>query len=460
MSDLSRTLTYAATQTARVAFYGAHYLVARMVARDAFTEMPVPEHPIPSLTTTLAAMRALFAKDWANVEAGIYPAPIDPVGEMRAAMKSTRYLMDIPRVARRRRRHGHSEVKDADDLPRYFRQNFHFQTGGYLSRDSAKLYDFQVEALFAGTADAMRRQAFVPIAKYLEGRKLAQTTLLDIGAGTGRFLSFVKRARPDLKAIALDLSEPYLEEARRNLARHKHIEFVHGAAEKMPLPDCSVDAAVSIFLFHELPPKIRAAAAKEIARLLKPGGIFVLADSIQYGDTPEFDGMIDAFPHLLHEPYFTSYAKTDFTKLFGEAGLKGEGSEIAYLTKISVFRKLTPSARGGAARGRPKRKPASLRLRAQRGCPRKDRDGPWWRSWCSHLSRQSFFAGSRWKTSASPQSAPRWAGRWKSLPESRPPDWTETSACRPRPCASHPHSLHRKVRRPSCPRQSPRLSPR
>src|ERR1700692_632201 len=189
MSDMSRALTYAATQTARVAFYGAHYLAARIVARDAFSGMPVPKRPIPSLATMLAAMRALFTKDWYNVEAGLYPAPIDPIGEMRAAMKSTRFLFDIPRVAKRQKRGGHSEVKGTgENLPRYFRQNFHFQTDGYLSEKSAKLYDFQVEALFAGTADAMRRQAFVPVAKFLEDRDAKKTTLLDIGAGTGRFL--------------------------------------------------------------------------------------------------------------------------------------------------------------------------------------------------------------------------------------------------------------------------------
>ncbi len=63
----------------------------------------------------------------------------------------------------------------------------------------------------------MRRRAYVPIAKYLEGRKNA--TLLDIGAGTGRFLSFVKSVQPALKTIALDLSEPYLEARAACVAR-------------------------------------------------------------------------------------------------------------------------------------------------------------------------------------------------------------------------------------------------
>lgn len=342
MPSRAQALTYAAAQTARVAFYGAHYLAARVLSRDTFSALEKPGHPIPSLAATARAMRDLFAQDWKNVEAGLYPLPVDLADEMRHALKSTRYLADIPRVVRRQKRHGHDEVKArAKGKPRYYQQNFHYQTDGYLSDDSARLYEFQVEALFAGTADAMRRRAYVPIAKYLKGRKNA--TLLDIGAGTGRFLSFVKSVQPDLTTIALDLSEPYLNRARRALRDYENIEFLEAPAEKMPLKSASVDVAVSIYLFHELPPKVRGEVAKEIARVLKPGGIFVFADSIQYGDAPDFDGLIDVFPELLHEPYYSSYAKADFTKLFGAAGLKRSETDTAYLTKVATFQKPTRS---------------------------------------------------------------------------------------------------------------------
>jgi len=338
----SRTqqIAFAGLQTARVAFYGAHYLAARLAGRESFSAIEKTEHPVPSLAAMARAMTALFAQDWKNVEAGLYPAPLNILKEARRAMASIDYLRDIPKVVNRQKRHGHSEarVKAANEkLPRYFQQNFHYQTDGYLSEDSAKIYDFQVEALFAGTAEAMRRRAYVPIAKYLESRDASKTTLLDIGAGTGRFLSFVKSVQPDLNVIALDLSAPYLARAKRALRRAKGAKFVEAPAEDMPLKDASVDIAVSIYLFHELPPKVRAAVAKEIARVLKPGGLFILADTIQYGDAPEFDGLIDAFPELLHEPYYKTYAQTDLVKLFG--GLKHASDDIAYLTKISVFEK-------------------------------------------------------------------------------------------------------------------------
>jgi ubiquinone/menaquinone biosynthesis C-methylase UbiE len=343
MAITTGRLTYAAAQTARVAFYGAHYLAARVIARDAFAAIDKLSHPIPSLRAMLKAMRELFAQDWRNVEAGLYPMPLDLGTETRRAASSLRFLADIPRVAARQKRRGHSDVAGlADGLPRYYRQNFHFQTDGYLSENSARLYDFQVESLFAGTADAMRRRAFVPLAQFLDGRSTRNKTLLDLGCGTGRFLSFVKSARPQWKAIALDLSEPYLERARRSLSGQGHAQFIAAPAEAIPLPDASVDAAVSIFLFHELPPKIRVAVAREVSRVLKPDGIFVLADTIQYGDLPGFDGLIDVFPTLMHEPYYTSFAKTDLDALFGAEGLTRVGRDIAYMTKITVFQKRRP----------------------------------------------------------------------------------------------------------------------
>jgi ubiquinone/menaquinone biosynthesis C-methylase UbiE len=340
MATRTERLTYGAAQTARVAFYGAHYLAARLVARDAFSSLGDLKGKMPSLRALLRAMQDLFRKDWANVERGLYPMPVDLARDFARATSSVRFWADIPNVTRRQKARGHSEaLAKGEGLPRYYRQNFHFQTDGYLSEHSAKLYDFQVEALFGGTAEAMRRRAYVPLAEYIAQKNSSKLTLLDIGAGTGRFLSFVKTVQPELKTIALDLSEPYLDRARATLAKFSDTEFIAGAAEAMPLPAASVDMAISIYLFHELPPKIRALAAREIARVLKPGGIFVLADTIQYGDLPDFDGLIDAFPRLLHEPYYAGFAKSDLNATFGPAGLKFESRDLAYLTKVSVFRK-------------------------------------------------------------------------------------------------------------------------
>jgi len=68
-----------------------------------------------------------------------------------------------------------------------------------------------------------------------------------------------------------------------------------GNAELLPVPDESQDAVTSIFLFHELPPKVHRTVFRECARVLKPGGRLVLVDSLQRGDQPDYEGLLYHF---------------------------------------------------------------------------------------------------------------------------------------------------------------------
>jgi hypothetical protein len=62
-------------------------------------------------------------------------------------------------------------------------------------------------------------------------------------------------------------------------------------------------------------------------------------ETVQFGDAPAFDGLLDVFPSLMHEPYYSSYAKADLDAVFAPAGLKRVEVDIAYLTKIVTFEK-------------------------------------------------------------------------------------------------------------------------
>ena len=339
-------LQYGMRQGARVAWYAGHYLAAQRLAGHGkrLGDTPTaPGHPMPTGSSVYTAMRRLFERDLANIEAGLYRMPDDGLrNPLRLMARSRRFFRDLPRVDARRTAHGHSEVLSEarkGRYPRYYLQNFHYQTDGWLSRESAKLYDTQVEILFSGSADAMRRQALVPLRAAMSGRDQRGLKLLDVACGTARFLRFVKENYPRLPVTGLDLSADYLEEAREGLARRSGVDWVEANAEAMPLGDAEFDLVSSIFLFHELPPKVRSVVAGEIARVLKPGGILILVDSIQYGDIPEFDGLLDAFPVNFHEPYYKGYAQSDLVALFGEAGLERVSEDVAFLSKVVTFRK-------------------------------------------------------------------------------------------------------------------------
>lgn len=347
MRDIGRA-RYAAAQGARVAWYLSQYMLARRISgpfdRPGEPKFQ-PQAPEGDSKRIRNAFLDLFAKDRANIEAGLYPAPNDVrlTRAISALRNSANFFIDLPRVDQRRMERDGVEVRDAakgdGSFPTYYLQNFHYQTGGWLSEDSAKLYDTQVEILFGGAADAMRRIALGSLARALKGKDQRRVQLLDVASGNGRFLRQVLAAYPRIAATGLDLSPAYCAEARQRLRHWSQVEIVSGAVERAPFDDAQFDAVSCVYLFHELPPRVRREAAREIGRVLKPGGTFVLADSVQTGDTPDLDRMLEYFPVGFHEPYFSSYLKEDFAALFGEHGFEVEEVELAFLTKIIRFRK-------------------------------------------------------------------------------------------------------------------------
>jgi ubiquinone/menaquinone biosynthesis C-methylase UbiE len=342
MSLLER-VSYTARQGARVAWYMGHYFAsqryrAEVTAPDIRTEKP--RKPGPGLARIMEEMGELFARDLANAERGLYPLPRDY--DPQPIRRSRHYFSDLPVAARRRAERRGTEIyspERAQELPAYFLQNFHFQTGGYLTEESAKLYDTQVEVLFSGTANAMRRQCLVPIAEFMKGRDQRNTKLLDVACGTGRFVRFVKQAYPRLRVTASDLSETYLEEAKEHIKPYSGVAFKQAKAEALPFEDASFDIVTSIYLFHEVPPKVRREIAHEFARVLKPGGLLVFMDSVQSGDKPGFEGLLESFPISFHEPYYPSYTKEDLSAIFAEAGLQTQKQEPIFLSKLVVARK-------------------------------------------------------------------------------------------------------------------------
>lgn len=345
MAPLGSRLRYAAGQSARVAWYVGHYAALNRLRgpmRPPGEEPFRPNAPIPQLSDLLKSMRGLFDRDYKNIASGVYLAPETDNDPRKLIDKSIRFFLDAKKVDERRLAKRHSEVRAGAPegrYPNYYLQNFHFQTDGWLSEKSADLYDTQVEILFAGTADAMRRQALVPIADHLKGRDQRQVQLLDIACGTGRFLREVKRNWPGLNVTGLDLSPDYLEKTRKTLAQWARVELVQGAAEKIPLPAKSQDIVTATYLFHELPPKIRKAVAREISRVLKPGGRFIFVDALQTGDHDAFNSLLEFFPAAFHEPYFSTYVDEDLDKLFGAVGLKRSVTSSGYLTKVVAYEK-------------------------------------------------------------------------------------------------------------------------
>jgi ubiquinone/menaquinone biosynthesis C-methylase UbiE len=98
-------------------------------------------------------------------------------------------------------------------------------------------------------------------------------SVLDAGCGTGRLLRRAYRYWPDAHLIGVDPAPGMIEKAK---LLTPNATFYTSMAEALPLEDASVDLALSTTSFHHW--QDQAAGIREIARVLRPGGYFILVD--------------------------------------------------------------------------------------------------------------------------------------------------------------------------------------
>ena len=105
--------------------------------------------------------------------------------------------------------------------------------------------------------------------------------MLDLGSGGGIDCLLAAREVGERgSVIGLDMTDEMLELAERNRieAGLDNVRFVKGYLEDIPLPDDSVDVVISNCVINLCPDK--DAVLSEAARVLKPGGRFVVADIV------------------------------------------------------------------------------------------------------------------------------------------------------------------------------------
>lgn len=169
------------------------------------------------------------------------------------------------------------------------------------------------QACSFGTAaeryDRYRPTYATPAVKWALGEKPLR--VLDLGAGTGILSRLLQRLGHDVVAVEPDdRMRARLVEATPGVTAHA------GAAEDIPLPAESVDAVVAGQAYHWFDPE---RAHPEIARVLRPGGVFAALWNdpdpaapwtIRY--TEIIDGPITLRPAPDFGPCFTTATRCDF----------------------------------------------------------------------------------------------------------------------------------------------------
>nr|BFE65206.1 hypothetical protein GCM10020063_097320 [Dactylosporangium thailandense] len=143
------------------------------------------------------------------------------------------------------------------------------------------------------------------IAHYL--RPTAETHLLDLGAGTGQWMSAFRRWY-GLTPLGIEPSA-----AMRALAQES---ILGGDAERIPLPDGDVDAVWLSTVVHHLPDL--PAAAAEIRRVLRPGGLVLIRSA--FAGRPDGISLFTHFPEAATAMATRFPSALDVARGFGTAG--------------------------------------------------------------------------------------------------------------------------------------------
>src|SRR5437870_8503061 len=136
--------------------------------------------------------------------------------------------------------------------------------------------------------------------------------VLDVGCAKGFLVKDLMKVCPGLEAFGLDISEYALLHCEPEVAGRLHL----GNAVKLPFPDRSFKAVISLNTVHNLDRSECITALREIERLA-PGRAFIQVDSYR---TPEQKAL---FEEWVLTAKFHGYPQ-DWVALFGEAGYTGD----------------------------------------------------------------------------------------------------------------------------------------
>jgi ubiquinone/menaquinone biosynthesis C-methylase UbiE len=161
-----------------------------------------------------------------------------------------------------------------DDMKNVEGQNLTPETTGLVLHGTARFYDLMAWVVMLGRERAFREK-LIDLARLKNGE-----SVLDVGCGTGTLAIAAKQGVGSTgKAYGIDASPEMIARADRK-AKKAGIEvvFKNGVVEALPFPDAQFDVVFSTLMLHHLPREAREKCAREMRRVLKPGGRVLAVD--------------------------------------------------------------------------------------------------------------------------------------------------------------------------------------
>lgn len=126
----------------------------------------------------------------------------------------------------------------------------------------------------ATTRERSFKQALIKQARFEPGQRV-----LDLACGTGTLAIWIKQNQPQADVTGVDGDPAMLSLAsRKALKADVSVKFAHALSDSLPYPDVHFDRIVSSLFFHHLSWASKERTARELFRVLKPGGEIHVAD--------------------------------------------------------------------------------------------------------------------------------------------------------------------------------------
>lgn len=208
-------------------------------------------------------------------------------------------------------------------------------TTGRVLVHAARVYDAVQPFVTFGQEGRLNRA----VADALRPRDGEQ--ILDVGCGTGLLTVEIAQRMTSGRVIGVDASFAMIDVARRK--RESEIcRFEAAVGEDLPYEDASFDAATSALFFHHVGLEVKRQCAREIARVLRPGGRIMIADIDRpwnwFGRLYAYGGWI-----LLRQPEIKENVDGHLAPILRDAGLEGIEPVYGTLGCIRVWKGRKPS---------------------------------------------------------------------------------------------------------------------